>query len=73
MSSALPPPSPAAIARLRGIRHAPPDPARPSVFGIDPVEVSFDGISKDGYVAVEGVARETPSLSLKALLVRIED
>lgn len=58
---------------LRGIRHAPPDPSRLSVFGIDPVEVSFDGVAKDGYVSIEGVARETPSLSLRALLVRIED
>jgi hypothetical protein len=57
---------------LRGIRHA-PDPERLSVFGIDPIEVNFDGVAKDGYVAIEGSARETPSLALKAILVRIGD
>ncbi|MCG6203477.1 hypothetical protein LPW26_02395 [Rhodopseudomonas sp. HC1] len=59
---------------LRGIRHAHPrDPAHVSVFGIDPVEVSFDGVAKDGYVSIEGAARETPSLSLRAVLTRIDE
>lgn len=58
---------------LRGVRHGPSDPSRQSVFGIDPIEVNFDGVAKNGYVSIEGVARETPSLSLKALLTRIGD
>jgi hypothetical protein len=59
---------------LRGIRHANANhPDHLSVFGIDPVEVVFDGIAKDGFVAIEGVARETPSLSLRATLTRIKD
>jgi hypothetical protein len=59
---------------VRGIRHAHAnDPAHISVFGIDPVEVSFDGVAKDGYVTIEGSARETPSLSLRAILTRIGD
>lgn len=59
---------------LRGIRHAHAnDPDHSSIFGIDPVEVSFDGVAKDGYVTIEGVARETPSLALRAVLTRIAD
>ncbi|KPF95503.1 hypothetical protein NML43_05560 [Rhodopseudomonas palustris] len=59
---------------LRGIRHAHAnDPERVSIFGIDPVEVTFDGVAKDGYVSIEGAARETPSLTLRAILTRISD
>ena len=59
---------------LRGIRHAHPRaPGHNSIFGIDPVEVNFDGVAKDGYVTIEGAARETPSLPLRAVLTRISD
>jgi hypothetical protein len=58
---------------LRSLRHGPQDPSHPSVFGIDPVEVNFDGVAKDGYVSIDGVAREKPTLSLKALLTKIGD
>lgn len=58
---------------LRSLRHGPQDPSHESVFGIDPIEVSFDGVAKDGFVSIEGVARDTPTLSLKALLTRIGD
>ncbi|WP_322516845.1 GrlR family regulatory protein [Rhodopseudomonas palustris] len=59
---------------VRGFRHANANhPDHVSVFGIDPVEVVFDGVAKDGYVSIEGVARETPSLSLRGLLTRIGD
>jgi len=57
---------------LRGVRHS-PDQARDSVFGIDPFEVNFDGVAKDGYVSIEGSARETPSLAMKAILTRVAD
>lgn len=57
---------------LRGIRHS-PDSTRLSVFGIDPIEVEFDGVAKDGLIAIEGSARETPSLSMKAILTRINE
>ncbi|MBI5131235.1 MAG: hypothetical protein HZA66_17480 [Rhodopseudomonas palustris] len=59
---------------VRGIRHANAGhPDHVSIFGIDPVEVAFDGVAKDGYVSIEGGARETPSLSLRGLLTRIGD
>ncbi|WP_245258233.1 hypothetical protein [Rhodopseudomonas palustris] len=59
---------------LRGTRHANADhPDHYSVFGIDPVDVDFDGVASDGYVSIEGSARETPSLSMRALLKRIGD
>ncbi|ABE39641.1 GrlR family regulatory protein [Rhodopseudomonas pseudopalustris] len=59
---------------LRGVRHAnADDPDHSSVFGIDPTEVSFDGFAKNGYVSIEGAARETPSLALRAILTRIGD
>ncbi len=59
---------------LRGIRHAHSnDPDHVSIFGVDPVEVCFDGVAKEGYVTIEGAARETPSLSLRAVLTRIAD
>jgi hypothetical protein len=57
---------------LRGARHS-PDQSRASVFGIDPFEISFDGVAKDGYVSIEGYARETPSLTMKAILTRLGD
>ncbi|MFT4277936.1 MAG: hypothetical protein QM576_16415 [Rhodopseudomonas sp.] len=57
---------------LRGIRHS-SDHSRMSVFGIEPFDVTFDGVAKDGYVAIEGYARETPGLPMKALLTRVED
>lgn len=59
---------------LRGIRHAhAKDPRHISIFGVDPVEVCFDGVAKNGYVTIEGAAREAPSLALRAVLRRIGD
>ncbi|PZA11809.1 hypothetical protein DNX69_11945 [Rhodopseudomonas palustris] len=57
---------------LRGVRHS-SDHSRLSVFGIEPFEVAFDGVAKDGYVAIEGYAHETPGLPMKAILTRIGD
>lgn len=62
----------AVAGQLRGVRHS-SDHSRLSVFGVEPFEVTFDGVAKDGYVAIEGYAHETPSLSLKVTLTRVDD
>lgn len=43
------------------------------MFGIEPFEIIFDGVAKDGYVTIEGYAHETPGLPMKAILTRVDD
>lgn len=57
---------------LRGVRYS-SDHSRLSVFGIEPFEIIFDGVAKDGYVTIEGYAHETPGLPMKAILTRVDD
>jgi len=49
------------------------NPDHPSVFGIENVRISFQGVEKDGFASVEGTAAEAPSLVFKAVLTRIGD
>jgi hypothetical protein len=45
----------------------------PAVFGIDDVNIAFEGTAKNGLVICEGTADEAPSLKFKALLTRLAD
>jgi hypothetical protein len=56
--------------RIASKRHT-HDPNMPSVFGIDEVNVAFDGVAVGDFAQFEGTAAETPSLYFKALLTRI--
>ena len=61
---------------VRGVisskRHT-PDADLPAVFGIDNVNIEFEGTAKNGLVICEGTAEEAPSLKFKALLTRLAD
>ncbi len=47
------------------------DPVHRSVFGIDEVRITFQGVEKGELALVEGTAAEAPSLHFKAVLTRI--
>lgn len=49
------------------------DAALPAVFGVDDVNIEFEGIARNGLVICEGTADEAPSLRFKALLTRVAD
>lgn len=56
--------------RIASKRHT-HDPNLPSVFGLDEVNVAFDGVSIGDFAQFEGTAAESPSLLFKAVLTRI--
>ena len=49
------------------------DAGLPPVFGVDNVNIEFEGTAKNGLVICEGTAEEAPSLKFKALLTRLAD
>jgi hypothetical protein len=56
--------------RIASKRHT-LDPSLPSVFGLDEVNVAFDGNSIGDFAQFDGTAAESPSLLFKAVLTRI--
>jgi hypothetical protein len=57
---------------ISGKRHT-EDPNKPPIFGVDTVNIAFEGISKGELAMCEGTASEAPSLRFKALLTRLAD
>lgn len=55
---------------IRSRRHT-NDPNHPSAFGVDEVNIDFEGAVKGDYAIVEGTAAEAPSVGFKAVLSRI--
>lgn len=57
---------------VSSLRHTPDD-NHPSVFGLDQVQIAFNGAVKGDFAICEGTSAEFPSLAFKAVLTRVSD